>query len=406
MRKQKLKGIYVIGFLLLIFSFITPRCLYGQTELDERAVISFDKGLGFFDPDSLFGLNIRFRMQNRAGMTTINGAEFSPSEFEANVRRLRLRFDGFIGKTDFTYYLQLSFSRGDQEWDVNYFPGVVRDAMIFYNVKPNFYFGFGQGKLPGNRQRVISSGSQQFADRSRVNALFTIDRDFGIMSYYSSQIAGLHYNLKGAISTGEGRNISRTNDGLSYTGRIEILPLGEFKKDGDFFEGDLFREKTPKLSLAGGGAYNHKAVKTLGQRGVALPEEQNIGSTFFDMIFKYNGWSVATEYASRNVKDQKIFQTEDQTLFVYTGWGTNVQASYIWPSNFEVAARYTYTEPSANIKDYDNIQQIYTLGISKYLPDHKNKVQVNLSYNDFPQITNAHLVKNFWNIMFQIEMGI
>jgi phosphate-selective porin OprO and OprP len=216
----------------------------------------------------------------------------------------------------------------------------------------------------------------------------------------------LQYNLKGAISTGEGRNITRTNDGLSYTGRIEILPLGEFKKDGDFFEGDLFREKTPKLSLAGGGAYNHKAVKTLGQRGVALPEEQNIGSTFFDMIFKYNGWSVATEYASRNVKDQKIFQTEDQTLFVYTGWGTNVQASYVWPSNFELAARYTYTEPSANIKDYDNIQQIYTLGISKYLPDHKNKVQVNLSYTDFPQITNAHLVKNFWNIMFQIEMGI
>ena len=43
----------------------------------------------------------------------------------------------------------------------------------------NFEIWFGQGKLPGNRERVISSGNLQQVDRSLLNSLFTIDRDFG-----------------------------------------------------------------------------------------------------------------------------------------------------------------------------------------------------------------------------------
>jgi hypothetical protein len=101
-------------FFALLLLFIGAAA---QTEADERAVISFDKGLGFFAPDSTFGLNLRFRIQNRVGMTTFSGSNLAPELFEANVRRLRLRFDGFPGSTKLTYYLQLSFSRGDQNWD-------------------------------------------------------------------------------------------------------------------------------------------------------------------------------------------------------------------------------------------------------------------------------------------------
>jgi phosphate-selective porin OprO/OprP len=34
-------------------------------------------------------------------------------------------------------------------------PNVVRDAMIFYKPIKNLQFALGQGKLPGNRQRVF-----------------------------------------------------------------------------------------------------------------------------------------------------------------------------------------------------------------------------------------------------------
>jgi hypothetical protein len=393
----------ILSLFLLVLPFYNASA---QTEVDERAVISFDKGLGFFDPDSLFGLNIRFRMQNRVGMTTISNTNLAPDNFEANVRRLRLRFDGFIGNTNLTYYLQLSFSRGDQDWDNTHFPGIVRDAMIFYTFSPNFYMGFGQGKLPGNRQRVTSSGSQQFADRSAVNSIFNIDRDFGVMGYYIADNDGFTYRIKTAISSGEGRNIIRTDPGLAYTARLEVLPLGEFTKDGDFLEGDLFRESTPKISIGATASFNHKARRLAGQRGSYMPDDQDITSYFIDFLAKYNGWAFSSEFATRDIQSQKIFMVDDELLYSYTGWGINNQLSYVFPSKLELALRHTYISPDHFIKWFENKQGIYTIGLSKYSPDHKNKVQLNISYNSNPGTNFATGKPEFWNIMFQIETGI
>ena len=55
-----------------------------------------------------------------------------------------------------------------------------------------------------------------------------------------------------------------------YTGRIEILPLGKFKKDGDFSEGDLEFESTPKVSMAAGYSINQNAKRTRGTIGTEL----------------------------------------------------------------------------------------------------------------------------------------
>ncbi len=392
----------VIITLLLFFSNQSN----AQTELDDRAVINFDEGIGFLNPDSLYGVNLRFRMQNRVGMNTVSGQDMNPANFEAQVRRLRLRFDGFMGENNFTYYLQLSFTRGDQDWDNSGFPGIVRDAMVFYTFNDHFYIGFGQGKLPGNRQRVVSSGSLQFSDRSAVNAIFNIDRDFGLMAYYSNRLAGIDYNIKTAVSSGEGRNIAHTDNGLSYTGRLELLPLGKFLSSGDFFEGDLMREPTPKFSLAAGGSFNHKATRVAGQRGQSIPGSQDILSFFADIMAKYNGWALSLEYASRVVEQQQIFVVDDNNLYSYTGWGFNGQLSYIFPSNYEIAGRYTYIRPDNTIKWFENRQEIFTLGLSKYFQEHRNKLQFNVSYNQNPGPAFAAGSRDFWNFMIQIETGI
>lgn len=392
------------SFLLLTLFLFTPALLMAQTEVDERAVISFDKGLGFFAPDSTYGLNLRFRMQNRLGVNTISSTNLSPESFEANVRRLRLRFDGFLG-SDFSYYLQLSFSRGDQDWDVSGFPGVVRDAMVFYNFSERLYVGFGQGKLPGNRQRVVSSGQQQFVDRSHVNALFNIDRDFGVMLYFQHQVGPIHYNLKGAISSGEGRNVQRTDDGLAYTTRLELLPLGRFLNDGDFSEGDLERESRPKLSIGVAYSINQKARRHGGQRGYHLPEPVDIRSVFFDYILKYNGWAMQGEFASRAVPLQAWLAASDpDPLYVFTGKGFNSQLSYVFPGNLEVAARHTWISPHEEIGLWEIENNIYTLGLTRYYQRHRHKIQLNLSFHDNPgqqAVTSGH-----WNLIFQVELGI
>lgn len=400
------RGIYILVFIAVSLLWIKPNSAYSQTEVDERAVISFDKGLGFFDPDSIFGFNLRFRMQNRIGMNTLSGDNLRPDQFEANVRRLRLRFDGFIGKSGLTYYLQLSFSRGDQDWDASGFPGIVRDAMVFYTFSENFYIGMGQGKLPGNRQRVVSSGQQQFADRSLANAIFNIDRDFGLMGYYSNHLGGFHFNLKGAVSSGEGRNIQRTDSGLAYTSRIELLPLGTFSNDGDFSEGDLMREPTPKLSVGLSHSLNQNAIRSAGQRGAFLAIPVNITSLFADIILKYNGWALQSEYAQRDVSHHlNLVANEGETpVYVFSGLGMNSQISYVFPNMIELAGRYTYVKPGREYAHLDAIHHIYTLGMTKYLPNHRNKFQVNVSYNDntWPNKESS----NHWNVMLQFELGI
>ena len=59
---------------------------------------SYGKGLGITSPDSIFQLNIRFRMQNRA---TYLQEEDEDGAVDAQIRRLRLRFDGYVGDPPF-----------------------------------------------------------------------------------------------------------------------------------------------------------------------------------------------------------------------------------------------------------------------------------------------------------------
>lgn len=393
-------------FFVFLVSGLTAQ-LFAQTEVDERAMISFHKGLGFNAPDSTFGVNIRLRMQNRLGFTFDDA--FKTDEIEARVSRLRLRFDGYILSDKLRYYLQLSFSRGDQDWDNTHIPNVVRDAMVYYHFNPRFYIGFGQGKLPGNRERIISSGQQQFWDRSNVNANFTLDRDFGLFGYYSSELKGISFNLKAAVSSGDGRNQLKSDKGLMYTGRLELLPLGRFKKDGDFSEGDLEFEPRPKLSVSGGYSFNSKARRTRGTIGTDLYESRDLTGVFADMVLKYKGWALSSEYISRTVGESAFtYNTADSAMmaWVVTGYGINTQLSYCFPSFWEFAARYSFIEPDKEIRALLPRDSYYVIGVNKYIRKHLTKVQASLGYRNQKSFISGTKPKNNLLLVFQVELGI
>jgi len=282
--------------LLLFFSILNTLAqsfkkdtINNDIKLSALPYYSFGKGVGITSPDSLFQLNIRFRMQNRVTLINNEGENLS---YQGEIRRLRLRFDGYVGNPQFLYVIQLSFAPGDVgEIQDGENINIIRDAAVFYRPNKNWSFLFGQTKLPGNRQRVNSSGALQMTDRSINNTRFNIDRDFGFQAYYLNESTDkFSYNVKTAVTTGEGRNWTKSADnGVALTGKLELMPFGSFKKDGTNFEGDVAREEKPKLLLSGAFHQNNLARRTQGQLGNDLFEQKTMKSVLLDAMFKYNG---------------------------------------------------------------------------------------------------------------------
>lgn len=380
----------------------------GQIERDDRATILNFKGIQFSSADSTFYVNFRFRMQSRVKYTTVGGNNFSMDELEARVRRLRLRMDGFLYSPKLSYSLQLAFTRGDQDTDDTGIANIVRDAVVFYDISDDFYVSFGLNKLPGNRQRVTSSGSQQFADRSLVNSTFNIDRDFGFKAYYSPTWGSVPVNFAAAVTTGEGRVANGTNSGLAYTGRVEFLPLGAFTNGGDYSEGDLELEPTPKLSIGGGYSFNEGATRSQGQTGKYLYSPLDLKTTFFDAILKYRGWGYQVEYMKLDVDDPITRNDEGGGIYAFKGQGLNQQLSYLISDRegYEIAARYTWLDPHADIAAYRKTQEVVELGITKYFRAHRLKLQLNGSYTAFDGQFGWSHPGNHWGAIFQVELGI
>lgn len=372
---------------------------------DEVSIINFDNGVGFQTPDKRFGLNLRFRMQNRIGITTHSAEDLNVKQLDAYVRRMRLRFDGYVINQKLTYTVQLSFSRSDIDFANVPYPQIIRDAMVYYNFTPNFYLGVGQGKLPGNRQRVVSSGSLQFVDRSDVNALFTLDRDYGIFAYKKFLVGKSEFILKTAFTTGEGRINEAGSGKVATTVRGEFLPFGGFAKYGDYSEGDLAREQTPKLSIGGGYSVNAGTNRTAGQLGAFMKETRSMETVFADVIFKYRGFAVESEYIQRNVSNANVTGLDGKSLFIYKGNGTNVQASYCFKNNYEIAGRVSAIRPNKDITKLTSKYDVYGLGLSKYITGHRTKLQFNVYYKDQPA-AGAIADKSNFSAVFQVELGI
>lgn len=371
-----------------------------QSESDERPLVSVSKGISF-SQDSVFLLNMRLRMQNRIGARTNSLTDLSVQEWDARVRRLRLRFDGFIGSPKLQYYIQLSFSRADQDLENSEDAKIIRDAIIYYNFSPQFYIGLGQSKLPGNRQRVVSSGNMQLADRSIANATFTLERDFGLFAYYNTSLGKSAIHLKGAVSTGEGRDITRTDQGLAYTLRAEWLPWGEFAGNGDYSEGDLEFEPKPRLSLAATYSRNEETRQSGGQIGVPLAQGIDLSTWIADAMFKYNGHACLFEWMHRRSDKLVALSPEGNNIGIPAGTGLNLQYSYTLRNYWEPVVRFSRVQMASGSPL--GHQREILLGVNKYLNKHRIKVQAHTGYQG---TISAGARRERWVAMFQVEFGI
>ncbi|MBK7287155.1 MAG: hypothetical protein IPI95_08655 [Flavobacteriales bacterium] len=159
-----------------------------------------DKGL-VFKRDTTFELLFRFRMQDRVAFTHNTGDDLENASASFLVRRFRLKLEGFALTPRLKYKVQLGLSANDQNVGDGSPPSPLLDAMVFYTVAPHTSVGFGQGKLPGGREALVSSGELELPERPLANGPFTTDRDFGLFADHSVHAGVQLVRLRAAICT-------------------------------------------------------------------------------------------------------------------------------------------------------------------------------------------------------------
>lgn len=354
----------------------------------------FGKGmLNIVAKDSSWSMKFAPRIQARFNTTwDHDGTNYGKAEHDFLIRRARLKFDGFAYSPKLKYKVELGLSNRDVSGASDFnrnTPRIILDAVIKWNFYENFELWAGQTKLPGNVERVVSSGNLQLIDRSLLNSRFNIDRDVGIQLRHKTRLRGSFIMKETiAISQGEGRNVTQGNEGgLQYTGRVEFLPLGSFISKGDYSQGDLKREQTPKLMVGFTYDYNQDAVKTRSNLGryMLLDDgslyETDITTFFIDTMFKYKGFAFMGEYAARKAGSAIARELDGTSTgdIVNVGNAINTQLSYLLKSNYEITARFT----TLSFKDITGLsdKNQYTLGFSRYIVGHKLKIQTDLSYS-------------------------
>lgn len=383
---MKLKDFYIVAFALLL-------SIYAQgQDITEN---TFGKGLiNVVAKDSSYSahFSVRFQSLMTSQWDVPDNGGIQNGESNFLIRRARLKLDGFAYSPKLTYKFELGLSNRDisgASQFTNNAPRLILDAVLKWNFYENFELWAGQTKLPGNRERLISSANLETVDRSLLNSRFNIDRDIGMQLHHFITL-GDNFLIKEKVSIaqGEGRNITTGNiGGYQYTGRAEILPFGDFS---DYSGADFKRESKPKLAVGVSYDYNDNAVKTRSNMGSYMITdngffETDIQTLFLDAMFKYKGVSLMAEYANRDA-DNPFAVNEDGTPtgdVVNTGEAFNIQAGYLFKNNYQILGRFTSVNQDDDFSEL--IENQYTLGLSKYLVGHKLKIQTDISYTNLNQ---------------------
>lgn len=388
--------------LIPILIICTQLPISAQTKITDK----LGGGINLITKDSSFSTTISFRSQNLYEGVKDLGTRGYDDNFM--IRRMRLKFDGFIYDPRIEYKIELGLAPLDASLAPGIDPsatGIIFDAVVKYNFYKNWTLWFGQAKMPGNIERVISSQDLQFVDRSFVNSRYTLDRDQGVQLHYDGKLT----RFIAAISKGEGRNDINSNfGGYQYTYRFEYLPMGKFD---DYVSSDLKRHERPKLMLGITYDYNDAAIRQRGNLGPYMPDNRTLQTWFVDGHFKYMGFSTMFTYANKTAGNQFAgpFTDREEMAIIrgqfnqilgayYTGDGLNIQSGYLLRNNFEVAGRYTQVLVERETGRNNNYQ--YTLGVSKYVVGHTLKVQSDITLIEEDTQSDKLMFR------FQVEFGI
>ncbi len=352
-----------------------------------------DSRLKIQTADGRFSINLQHRLQFRyAHPFDLDPRSFADLDETASsffVRRARLRLDGHAFWPWLEWRLQYDWAQP-----------VLRDFSFTINKVPWLRVVLGQRKVFWNDERVVSSGQQQFVNRSIVNDMFTIDRQQGIQilgRLFPGRWADVTYHA--GVFTGRGVGERYNDDAhMMYAGRLQWNMLGG---EMDYSQSDIASHERPAASLALGAATNVSgctAYETDQESCRALPTPRSDGAAFADPEDAAGRYKLEQGFAEFRLKWAGIYAKHESHLkrvidrSVDTGApgrttvmrGALTQLGYFphhmlafVPKPLELAARYAFVDPARTVAK--NLQTEASGVINWFFAGHNNKVSVEVS---------------------------
>jgi phosphate-selective porin OprO and OprP len=242
---------------------------------------------------------------------------------------------------------------------------ILEDASIFFAKYPLATIMAGQDKAYFGRQELISSGRQQFVDRSITSGRFAASRQIGLGLFGVNADKTFEYNL--GIYNGNGIN-QTTNDNKDYltVGRAVWTPFGEYKLEESAHD----YPTTPKLFLGGSVLQNTTGTGT---------SKTDIDRLGFEAGFKILGFNAIGEYYTEESQRVNAVQVDTD--------GYYAQVGYLFPNKkFELAGRLAEILPDT-VRNTDQTET--GIAASWYFDKHGHKLQA-----DYRDIENKALAAN------------
>lgn len=384
------------------------------------------KGFRLETTDGRFQTNLQWRAQLRATDPYRSDPrqvdDFQSSDettFEA--RRVRMKIGGHGYEPWLKYYFEVDLqpTRSSGSSSSNSSARVIDWRIDVAKWEP-LGLRVGQWKIDYNRERVDSSGRQQFVERSIVNRIFTIDRQMGANlrgRLFKGTPGDLRYYL-GAF-TGEGRGVSNDDGHLMYVGRLQWNFLG---RDLPLRQTDVERTEEPTASLAVGFA-THKGRPTrwsssgggnldgFTSPASAMNGQHRIHQAVAEFAYKHQGFSTQNEFHWKSITDMMVpygatgRETDFYGLYTQAGYFFN-EICNSFPEPLELAFRYAWVrEPNEMNRSFDNERQEFTLAANWFFSGHNNKLTFDVSHltldDDFLGVDkSANRFRFQWDISF------
>ena len=226
-----------------------------------------------------------------------------------------------------------------------------------------------------------------------------------------------------SITTGKGQNffVTQSAPGFKYGGRIDVMPMGDFKKNGAFIADDIYREPKPKLAIGVAGSYNVQANSPTGSdNGIVagiykggIASGANYRKLVADAIFKCNGFSLVGEYMNGTIAGKDLYinaagtkqlTTQVASTLYNLGNAFNIQGSYINPEGWAFNLRFAHVTPETYLPTVASLvhnQTWLTGGINKYLSGNAMKIGLNVNYI---QDNNSVILKKMLTANLAIQL--